>query len=266
LNFSQDCPALFITKLLEQPCLRIARVLALIAATYPAAEGHDIGWDTSRAILARNRYPVIGVGLMKEAIERAFAHGAAMAEVVKRKLPIGFRKVVRQIPFKRIAILGESSIPSKIVQAIDSPPDFRCGLLFLLARTFAVLVFVAKVVTLDYCFAALRKGFPVLALSLKGLLSPVAFVAFADSGIVAGFAMPIKSIGGAFVSVKVFASARQFPTAATAVFQRGIHGVLSPYWPYVSRCGKAVRLAFRTVHEAVLSHLPIISRARGIYA
>jgi hypothetical protein len=63
----------------------------------------------------------------------------------------------------------------------------------------------------------------------------------------------LKSVLLRGVAMKVFRRSGKFPPALRAAFHE-----VSPYWPYLSRCGKAVRLAFQNVDQTLLSHLSII--------
>jgi hypothetical protein len=74
------------------------------------------------------------------------------------------------------------------------------------------------------------------------------------------FAWNTQAVAIVFCGVKVFRCGGVIVAALRTMFHLD-----SPYWPYRYEVGKAVRLAFRAVHEAVLS-LTHCTTNRGIYA
>lgn len=92
MHSSQNCPAFFLAKFVNDPLFWITGVFALIASIYAITERDNIVGDCARAIRARVGNPMIHCEGMPQTLRPTTSRTCA-AEIIKGKLPILISKV-----------------------------------------------------------------------------------------------------------------------------------------------------------------------------
>jgi hypothetical protein len=254
--------------LLNQPFFWVAVVFAIVATIYTVAQWNDIGWNGARASVAAQRYPMIYRKSMPESWW-ATTDGAATTEVSNGTLPIGSRKCIRQSEFfGDVALIDGNQFRAIVASPLltgllysfwmSLSPSSCIHLmlnriaLFVCTLSGALLLKIAiappmRVRTTPFAMF-LHPEFVVLLHLIWVTRCSIAFYqarltrATKPWGIASSILIEILRRGWKFIAA--------YGTALDKLF---VHGAIL-CWPCLRRCGQAARLAFQTVHEAVLSH------------
>lgn len=297
MNALKNVAGLFLAKLIDQPFFGRAVVLAVVAAAHTIAKGNDIVWDCARAIRVRKSNPVIHRGSMKYSQQRTSANGATTVEVIKRKLPIVRREIIGQGKHASAATLHDSFVFGRVASSRDIGSPTLSTTKFQLVVESAGIGFECFSAMRTHCpnsgIALVASAAQVLASPTIGAFSATEMPFLGSFGflarkfcsaLIAGdkdaivlaavFSRVISGVAytGTRAAAIVMSLSDQLARSTREAFAAhftckrdaiGFHGV-SPYWPYLFEVGKAVRLAFQTVHEAVLSLLYYTTGERAL--
>lgn len=260
LNTGEDCARFTLATMSYKPFHRIGIAFVIIASVFTVlqrmAQRDNVRRNCTGIVRARigKRYPVISRQRMPQT-RRTTTHRTTMIEVIKRPLPLGIRESIGQFSLTRVALMV---VDQFLVWILLTPEMYAVKHLcpkrsivyvfvLLLGKHALTICGISGLALCAYIFALINTLLPFFVANFL-LVSGVVCCAFILATFFASFMQTINA-----TAVLVERTEWQFAAAMRTAF----HAVIS-LLALLEKCGKAVRLAVQTVHEAVLSHLSII--------